>query len=148
MKALSGGEEKTALVIHPDPASRPGLRTILRGVGFGRVLETGAAAEAMALLRGELVNLVLASWEVPGRSGGEWLKALRHRGQFRPVPVVLLDDGLTPAAIVLAVKAGIAGKIDLPAKAADLRKIVNELGKFTPRQTALAAGASKPTSSP
>ena len=127
--ALRISKEKTALVMAPHPAWRPGLRRMLHTLGYARVLEAGTEPEGISLLRGELVDLVLTPWETPGVSGATVVKASRGRGRQRKVPVVVLDDGLSPAAVVAAVKAGIAGRIQPQGGISELRKILNEIGE-------------------
>ena len=55
------------------------------------------------------------------------MKALRHPGGNRAVPVVLLDDGLAPASVVAAVKAGIAGKVSLPGNIHEVRQVLRDM---------------------
>ncbi|MEE8435245.1 MAG: response regulator [bacterium] len=105
----------------------PGLKVILPALGYGRVIEAETAPEAVALMRAEPVDLVFAPWETPGLSGAALMKALRNPGGNRAVPVVLLDDGLAPASVVAAVKAGIAGKVSLPGNIHEVRQVLKEL---------------------
>jgi CheY-like chemotaxis protein len=135
---------RCALVLEPSPAKRQMLRRVLRRHGFTRVLEAGTSAAALVQMRGEPVHLVLTAWAPPGFSGVPLLKALQRTPGARPggaeAPVVvLLDEGLSQAQRVAAVKAGVAGYLTLPAQSADLARI---LGSYSETGTPSAEGAS------
>jgi CheY-like chemotaxis protein len=120
------------LILEPVLMTRQSLKRLLRGQGFDRILEAENTTEALALIRGEPVRLVLTPWSPPGLSGIPLLRALRKPPQDRPgagaVPaIVLLDEGLPPQHVVAAVKAGIAGRLPLPAQAAELSRILSSL---------------------
>jgi CheY-like chemotaxis protein len=117
----------SALLLHPHPLPRRTIRQALRSAGMERVLEADSAAEALRLLSAELVQLVLTPWEVPDLAGRPLVQALRNRGRNRNLPVVLLDAGLAPPQVVAAVKAGIAGRLALPADAAAVRALLAQL---------------------
>ncbi len=134
-KDLLNARDKTALLLKVKPSS--GLRLILPALGYGRVIEAETAPEAVAMMRAEPVDLVFAPWESPGLSGAALMKALRNPGGNRAVPVVLLDDGLTPASVVAAVKAGIAGKVSLPGKIHEVRQVLKELETGGPAEGGL-----------
>lgn len=121
---MTPNRPRTALLIEPQLARRFALRRVLDACGFGRVLESEAAEEAITLLGTELVDLVLTPWETDTLSGEALVEALRNRGQNRDVPVVLLDEGLPRQAVVAAVKAGVAGRLPLPPNAETLRAIL------------------------
>lgn len=105
-----------------------GLRYMLKSVGFQRVLEAEKPAEAISMLKEELVDLALIPWDVPGWSGKALFKALQHKGRNRGVPVILLDAGLPQSMVVAAVKAGVIGRLTLPAQLDELRKILAQPG--------------------
>jgi len=121
-----------ALILEPSPLKRHALRRLLRGQGIERVLEAESAAEALVIIRGEPVRLVLTPWAPPGMAGVPLLRELKRRPTDRPgagaVPaIVLLDEGLPRQQVVAAVKAGIAGRLPMPAQAAELVRILRAL---------------------
>jgi two-component system chemotaxis response regulator CheY len=122
--SLSGTDFQKALLLLPDPVRRHGLRRVLSRLGVSQVLEAETAHEALTLLGGELVDLVLTVWQAPDLGGTELLAALRNRGLNRNVPVVLLDDGIPQPLIVAGVKAGIAGRLNLPGSPERLAEIL------------------------
>lgn len=122
---MRNAKEKTVLLLSVNPS--PVLKLMLPALGYRRVIEAETAPEAVALMRAEPVHLVFAPWEFPGLSGTALMKALRYPGRNREVPVVLLDDGLAPASVVAAVKAGIAGKVSLPGNMVEVRQVLREM---------------------
>jgi CheY-like chemotaxis protein len=121
-----------ALILEPSLLKRQALRRLLRGQGIERVLEAESATEALVLIRGEPVRLVLTPWAPPGMAGVPLLRELKRRPTDRPgagaIPaIVLLDEGLPRQHVVAAVKAGIAGRLPMPAQPAELVRILSAL---------------------
>lgn len=113
------------------------LKRLLRRHGFERVLEADSAADALMLLRGQPVDLVLTPWATPETAGIPLLRALRDGrqngpGRGSPPMIVLLDDGLPKQHIVAAVKAGIAGRLPMPAQAGALSRILGAIDALAP----------------
>ena len=96
---------------------RMSLRGVLRRAGFARVLEAESATEALTTLAAERVAVVFTAWEVADDRGSDLIRSLRNRGVNHNLPVVLLDNGIPQQNVVLAVKAGAAGKLTLPTSA-------------------------------
>jgi len=120
---------------------RQALKRLLRRHGFDRVLEAESAQEALVLIRGEPVQLVLTAWSPPGMAGVPLLHALKRRPHDRPgrgsVPaIVLLDEGLPQQQVVAAVKAGVAGRLPLPAQADRFARILGEIAAAAPQSRA------------
>ncbi len=122
------------------------MRQMLRSLGYRRVLEAGEPAEAIAILKEELVDLALLPWEVPGWSGRALFKAMQHKGRNRGVPVILLDSGLPQSAVVAAVKAGAAGRLTLPARRADLRSLLLRVERGDAARAIPGTGEEEPDS--
>ena len=121
-----------ALILEPALMKRQALKRLLRGHGFSRILEAENANEALVMIKGEPVQLVLTPWAPPGMTGIPLLRALQRQPADRPgagkVPaIVLLDEGLPQQHVVAAVKAGIAGRLPIPPQDYVLRRILNAL---------------------
>ncbi len=128
----------SALILEPSLMKRQALKRLLRRHGFDRVLEAETVHDALVLMRGEPVQLVLTPWSPPGMAGVPLLHALKRRPQDRPgrgspPAVVLLDEGLPQQQVVAAVKAGVAGRLPLPAQADQLARILSEIAEPAPR---------------
>jgi len=124
-----------ALILEPSLMKRQALKMLLRRCGFERVLEAETADDALVLIRGQPVQLVLTAWAPPGMTGVPLLRALKHSPEDRPSrggapAIVVLDDGLPPQHVVSAIKAGAAGRLPLPARADQLEHILHAVPGF------------------
>ena len=114
----------TVLIVEPSLVEQKRLRQVALRAGFERVLLAADGLQAAKTMGGELVDLVLTPWDAAELAGPELLRALRRRSRNRNVPVVLLDAGLRQDTVVSAVKAGVAGRLVLPAAPAQLKEIL------------------------
>lgn len=118
-------EIRTALIVEPSLVVRRQLRQIALRAGIERVLLADDGPGAVTVMGEELVDLVLTPWEAGELAGRELLRALRKLPRNRRVPVVLLDNGVHRQVVVAAVKAGVAGRLQLPAQPGQLRDILS-----------------------
>ena len=68
----------TVLLVDDDPRVRAGLRRALRGEPYD-ILEAGTAEEALEILGGASVDVVVSDEEMPGMRGTVFLKKVRER---------------------------------------------------------------------
>ncbi len=80
---------ETVLLVEDDRATRLHLRRTLEKAGYS-VLTTGDGAEALELLEGNLPDLVLTDWMMPGMDGPELVRALRAEPRTEALYVIML----------------------------------------------------------
>ena len=80
---------KTILMVDDEPDFQRIVRRILEPAGF-RVLAAGSTEEALPILSGDAVDLLIVDWNLPGRSGVELCRDLRADPRFRGLPLMLL----------------------------------------------------------
>jgi two-component system, OmpR family, copper resistance phosphate regulon response regulator CusR len=81
------------LIIEDDPKTADALREGFRVEGYeARVARTGE--EGFSLLSGELFDLVILDWMLPGRDGIQILEAMRARGTKAPVLLLTARDAV------------------------------------------------------
>lgn len=70
------------LIVDDSKAMRLLVRRALRQAGYGahEVVEAASGPEALEVVRGGKVDLVLSDWNMPDMSGIELLQALRSEG--------------------------------------------------------------------
>ncbi len=100
------------------------LRQAALRAGIERVLIAEDGTAAATVMGRELVDVVLMPWKTEGLAGKALLRALRKLARNRRVPIVVLDDGIQKQVMVTAVKAGVAGRLQLPVQPEELRKIL------------------------
>lgn len=90
------------LVVDDEPQIRRVLRTTLASHGYA-VLEARSGDEALDLIRGEHVDLVLLDLNMPGRSGLDTCREIRASGD---IPIIMLTVRNTERDKVQALDAG------------------------------------------
>jgi two-component system KDP operon response regulator KdpE len=76
----------TVLIVDDEPQIRRVLRTTLTSHGYA-VIEARSGDEALEVIRGEHVDLILLDLNMPGRSGLEICREIRATGD---VPIIML----------------------------------------------------------
>lgn len=95
--ARKGATGATVLIVDDEKRSLESLRRVL-GVEF-QILCAQNAAEAEAILDGDLVQVVLCDQRMPGETGVEFLTRVRERW---PEPVRMIISGYTDAEDIIA----------------------------------------------
>jgi two-component system, OmpR family, KDP operon response regulator KdpE len=90
------------LIVDDEPQIRRVLRTTLASHGYA-VLEARTGDEALDLIRGEHVDLVLLDLNMPGRSGLDTCREIRASGD---IPIIMLTVRNTERDKVQALDAG------------------------------------------
>lgn len=111
---------KKILVMDDTPTMRMIVAGMLEDLGFRDVLEAENAEMAVELLKREKVAIVLADWNMPGKSGIEFLRQIRSIPETRGLPVVMMTSNNDPSQIEEARRAGVSSYLVKPFGRADL----------------------------
>ena len=79
----------TILIVEDDDAIRE-LLTISLEATAHRIMASGSAEEAEALMVHNLPDLILLDWMLPGKSGPQFAQKLRNTERTRDVPIIML----------------------------------------------------------
>jgi len=79
----------TILIVEDDDAIRE-LLTISLEATAHRIIASGSAEEAEALMVHNLPDLILLDWMLPGKSGPQFAQKLRNTERTRDVPIIML----------------------------------------------------------
>lgn len=94
------------------------------------VHEAVDGSRALALLRGQTMDLVLSDWEMPNVSGEELLRTLRGDSRYESVPFIMISSRGGRDHVVKAVQAGVSDYLTKPFTPEELiRKVVRQLQK-------------------
>jgi two-component system phosphate regulon response regulator PhoB len=107
------------LVVDDDPAIREMVGMALTREGY-RILEAGSVQEARTLLAADRPDLVLLDWMLPGQSGYEFARQLRHHTPGRAPPVIMLTARDQEADKVAALEAGADDYVSKPFSVGEL----------------------------
>jgi two-component system chemotaxis response regulator CheY len=114
---------KKILVMDDTPTMRMIVTGMLNDLGFRDVLEAENAEMALEFIKRDSVAIVLADWNLPGKTGIEFLRQVRAVPVTRDLPIVMMTSNNDPRQIEEARLAGVSsylvkpfGKIDLLAR--------------------------------
>jgi two-component system, chemotaxis family, chemotaxis protein CheY len=115
-----------ALIVDDSSVMRKIIERSLRqaGLGFTAVLEAGNGAEALTLLAGNRVELILCDINMPVMNGIEFVKQLSAVENARGVPIVMITTEGSESQVVQALSAGARGYIRKPFTAEQLKEQV------------------------
>jgi signal transduction histidine kinase/ActR/RegA family two-component response regulator len=102
------------------------LRKLVARMGY-RVEIAASAAEALDVLRGEPVDLVLTDWAMPGMNGGELISALKRDERLAHIPTIVLTGHDTEFERSAARDAGCDRFLVKPIKRDELQGIIADL---------------------
>ena len=103
----------TILVVDDERNIRRTLQMVLGGAGFD-TLEAGSAEEALNLLEGREVDLVLLDLKLPNMNGLEALSKIRARPDTARLPVIVISGHASVAEAVEAVQMGATDFFEKP----------------------------------
>jgi two-component system chemotaxis response regulator CheY len=94
------------LVVEDSHQMRVVVRTMLKRMGYGDVLEAANGAEAWEKMQFEPVDLLLTDWNMPTMGGLELLTKVRTHADYADLPIVLFTARTEKEDVVNALKAG------------------------------------------
>jgi two-component system chemotaxis response regulator CheY len=106
----------TALIIDDSSVMRKIVERSLRqaGLDLSKVFEAGNGAEALSVLQGDKVDLILCDINMPVMDGLEFVKQLAGVENAKGTPVVMITTEGSEAHVVQALSAGARGYIRKP----------------------------------
>jgi two-component system chemotaxis response regulator CheY len=125
-------EPPNLLIVDDSTAIRKILLRVLSqtGLSLGNVLEAGDGREALKLMEGHEISLVLTDINMPNMDGLELLRALRSSPKWSTVPVVMITTEGGQAKVQEAVGLGATSYVRKPFSADLLRdKLASLLSK-------------------
>ncbi len=116
--------EADVLVVDDSAAIRKILQRVLRqtGMAIGTIHEAGNGQEALDLMQGHAVNLVLTDINMPKMDGIQLLAAIKAAPEWRGLPVVMITTEGGETKVSEAVKLGAAGYVRKPFTADQIKE--------------------------
>jgi len=108
-------DENIKILIVDDFASmRRIIKNTLKQIGFKHVFEADDGTTALAMLKDQRVDLILADWNMPKMSGLELLKKIRQDKALKSIPVLLVTAEAQKENVIEAIQAGVNNYIVKP----------------------------------
>jgi len=112
------------------------MRTVLKrslaaaGYGSSRILEASNGKEALKVMEGDWVDLILTDHNMPEMDGFSFLKKVKAEALFKDIPVIVISTEGNESKIKEFMNTGASGYITKPFTPEALRDlIVSILGK-------------------
>ncbi len=115
------------LIVDDYPQMRMVLKAMLTRMGFKNLHEAEEGRTALAKLKKEKFNLVLADWNMPIMSGLDLLKKAKEDEELKDTPFLMIAAEAEKENIVAAVQAGAAGYIVKPLSANTLEDKIKRI---------------------
>lgn len=129
-----GREKRTILVVDDFPEVGKVVEQILGPLGY-RVIGRNSGEEALELVQGEKVDVILLDISMPGLGGVETLKRLKANPRSHDIPVLMLTFAEEAEQISRCLESGAAGFLAKPFKALMLQaRIETALAGANPRE--------------
>lgn len=125
-------EKIRALIVDDSSVMRKIVERSLRqaGIDLGPVLEAGNGAEALGVLNGESVDLILCDINMPVMDGLEFVRQLQSVESAKGVPVVMITTEGSESHVVQALSSGARGYIRKPFTAEQVKEhVIPVLGR-------------------
>ncbi|BCA79094.1 response regulator [Desulfuromonas sp. AOP6] len=107
---------KKILIVDDSNTMRKIVTRSLRqaGIDVGEILEAGDGVEALALLEGQKVDLILSDINMPNMDGIEFLRQKATRADIKDIPVVMITTEAGADILGEAKSLGAKGSIKKP----------------------------------
>ncbi len=117
------------LIVDDSLSMRAVIRKIigLSGIGTDKCYEAQNGREALEVLAGNWVDIILSDINMPEMNGIEFLKALRSDQLFKEIPVILISTEANTERIKEAALLGARGFLKKPFVPEELRKLLYEV---------------------
>jgi two-component system, chemotaxis family, chemotaxis protein CheY len=112
------------LIVDDSAAIRKILHRVLRQaeIPIGNIYEAGDGQEALEMLKGQTVGLVLSDINMPNMDGLQLLSQLKANEAWKGVPVVMISTEGSQAKVLEAVQLGAAGYVRKPFNAEQIKE--------------------------
>lgn len=102
------------IVVDDHAMTRDMVRTILKGAGFTNINVFDSGRAAWHYVKENRVKLIVCDWNMPGGSGIEFLRDVRHDPRFKDIPFIMLTAEAYRESVEEALKVGVTDYVAKP----------------------------------
>jgi len=121
--------ELTFLIADDHSITRSMIKAILKGVGFENVVHAENGFEAVQVILGQKIDVVICDWNMPKVTGLEVLCKVRSDNRFKDLPFLMLTAEAYRENILAAMEAGTSTYVVKPFTADVLLEKLEEVLK-------------------
>lgn len=107
-------ENMKVLIVDDFASMRRIVKNTLKQIGFKNIFEADDGTTALAMLKEQKIDLVLADWNMPKMSGLELLKKVKKDEALKTIPVFLVTAEAQKENVIEAIQAGVSNYIVKP----------------------------------
>ena len=124
------GNKFNLLVVEDSGIQAKVLVQTLRSLGYSNIQAAPNANAALDHLKRSKFDLILCDWQMPGKSGIDFLKELRQMPEFKTLPFIFITAQAEKKLVIEALQAGAQDYIVKPPNAELIgSKLASILGK-------------------
>ncbi len=102
------------LVVDDFATMRRIIKNVLKQIGFTNIAEADDGTTALAVLKKQKIDFILADWNMPKMSGLELLKAVRGDASLKDTPFLMVTAEAQKEKVLQGVQAGVTNYIVKP----------------------------------
>ena len=125
-------KSKTVLIVDDMKTVRLKLKQICADLGVDAVYEATDGVEALEMLQGISVDLVLSDWNMPNMTGIDLVAKIRQDPKMTTTPVIFITSENEKGAILKSLMNGVTDYIVKPFPEAIVRQKICSILKITP----------------
>lgn len=122
------------LIVDDVVVMRNAINSLLRSLGYSKILAAKDGSEALRILHSQMVDVVLSDWEMPVMDGLALLKAVRSNPRLQKLPFLMLSDGTNRQRIREVIQSGASDFLLKPYTGRDLISRIEKIVSWTPRE--------------
>lgn len=107
-------ENVKVLIVDDSRSSRIFIRRVLESIGVRSFAEALNGVEALRILQGSMVDLVITDYHMPEMDGRDLVEHIRHEGWQQDVPILMVTSENDRGRLAAVEKAGVSGIFDKP----------------------------------
>ena len=126
-KTLSGNGNPKILIVDDSLIIRRLMKIYLHRMGIERIEEANNGGKALEKLSEHRFDLIISDWSMPGKTGLNFLKAVRADKKYAEIPFVMLTAEGLRGSISAAVEAGVSKYILKPFNFETIQKEIGSM---------------------
>lgn len=118
------GEDLCVLLVDDSQSARRFMRRVLENLGIEKFYEAAHGREAVEILSGTFVDLVVTDYNMPEMDGQALVEYIRKQSWQNSVPVLMVTSEANAGRLAAVQEAGVSGICDKPFEPAVIKRLL------------------------